>query len=64
MLGSFVYDASLKQTIQNFYIDSSHEISVIELKIESNHGNKYFTCLYKIRVHGSIVNQNYQTVIH
>ena len=64
MLGSFIYDASLKQTIQNFNIDSSHEISVIELKIESNHGNKDFTCLYKIRVHGININQNYQTIIH
>ena len=29
-------------------------ISVVELKIESNAGNKDYTCLYKFRVHGKL----------
>ena len=32
-------------------------ISVIELKILSNWGNKDFTCLYKFRVHGELFKQ-------
>ena len=27
---------------------------MIELKIESNSGNKEYTCLYKFRVHGEL----------
>jgi len=30
---------------------------VIELKIESNAGNKDYTCLYKFRVHGKLFEQ-------
>jgi len=32
-------------------------IQVIELKIESNAGNKDYTCLYKFRVHGKLFEQ-------
>lgn len=32
-------------------------IRVIELKIESNAGNKDYTCLYKFRVHGKLFEQ-------
>jgi len=35
-------------------------ISVIELKIESNSGNKDYTCLYKFRVHGQLFKQENQ----
>jgi hypothetical protein len=32
-------------------------VRVIELKIESNAGNKNYTCLYKFRVHGKLFEQ-------
>lgn len=28
--------------------------NIVELRIESNHGNINYTCLYRFRVHGSI----------
>ena len=31
-------------------------IGAVELKIESNAGNKDYTCLYKFRVHGKLFN--------
>ena len=31
--------------------------NTIELKIESNSGNKEYTCLYKFRVHGKLFEQ-------
>ena len=37
--------------LQHFY---NVPIGVIELKIESNAGNKDYTCLYKFRVHGEL----------
>ena len=33
---------------------------MIELKIESNAGNKDYTCLYKFRVHGKLFEKNNQ----
>ena len=27
---------------------------IVELEIESNHGNAEYTCLYRIRVHGKV----------
>jgi hypothetical protein len=36
-------------------------ISVVELKIESNSGNKDYTCLYKFRVHGNLYRDNQTT---
>lgn len=57
ILGNFRYDNTSKQTLQFFetqytYLDTP--IRVIELKIESNAGNKDYTCLYKFRVHGKL----------
>lgn len=28
--------------------------SIVELRIESNHGHEEYTCLYRIRVHGEL----------
>ena len=36
---------------------------MIELKIESNSGNKDYTCLYKFRVHGNLYRDT-QTRLH
>lgn len=56
LLGSYRYDNNSKSPLQFF--DALHHydvpIGVIELKIESNAGNKDYTCLYKFRVHGEL----------
>ena len=40
--------------IKNVFTDKP--IGAVELKIESNAGNKDYTCLYKFRVHGKLFN--------
>lgn len=56
LLGNYRYDNESKNTLQFFNVQHQYDrpISVVELKIESNAGNKDFTCLYKFRVHGKI----------
>jgi len=57
LLGNFRYDNNSKNTLQFFevqHIYPGRPISVVELKIESNAGNKDYTCLYKFRVHGKL----------
>ncbi|EEB14789.1 conserved hypothetical protein [Pediculus humanus corporis] len=52
-LGTFQYDVT-GSTMQTFLISSKLKIrfKIIQVQFESNHGNKYYTCIYKIRVHG------------
>lgn len=56
LLGNYRYDNESQNTLQFFSVQHHYlkPISVIELKIESNAGNKEFTCLYKFRVHGKL----------
>lgn len=56
LLGNYRYDNESQNTLQFFNVKHHYEkpISVVELKIESNAGNKEFTCLYKFRVHGKL----------
>lgn len=37
--------------VQN--VDIKDSFSIAELRIESNHGNQNYTCLYRFRVHGT-----------
>ncbi|XP_037945983.1 uncharacterized protein LOC119678297 isoform X2 [Teleopsis dalmanni] len=54
LFGEYEYvdnDASLQYfPVQNLTIKRPYEI--VELRIESNHGNPQYTCLYRFRVHG------------
>ncbi|RNA00014.1 SUN domain-containing 1 isoform X2, partial [Brachionus plicatilis] len=56
LLGNYRYDNESQNTLQFFSVQHQHDkaISVVELKIETNSGNKEFTCLYKFRVHGKL----------
>lgn len=42
-------------SLQYFSVDNQEvekSFNVVELRIESNHGNQNYTCLYRFRVHG------------
>jgi SUN domain-containing protein 1/2 len=54
-LGKFTYDID-GSPLQYFPIQEASENSfhLIELRIHTNHGNPYYTCLYRFRVHGSM----------
>jgi hypothetical protein len=56
-LGSFKYDTVSIDYLQYFAVDKSieNEFSIIEFRIESNHGNKDYTCIYRVRVHGLVI---------
>lgn len=53
-LGVFEYLES-GTSLQYFQADktsSKRAYNIVELRIESNHGNPNYTCLYRFRVHG------------
>lgn len=57
LLSSFTYDVHSTRAIQTFPVSLEAKslqipISVVQVHITSNHGNKDFTCLYRIRMHG------------
>ncbi|KAK6642973.1 hypothetical protein RUM43_004475 [Polyplax serrata] len=58
-LGTFEYKTSGPE-VQTFLILPPVEIAfeMVRFKFESNHGNKDYTCVYKIRVHGSPLKVN------
>lgn len=56
-LGSYEYRQD-GEPLQYFSVDSDatgadEYFPLIELKINSNHGNMHYTCLYRFRVHGT-----------
>jgi len=56
LLGRFTYQDNGKslQYFDALEVDSTevHSFKIVELVIESNHGNLEYTCLYRFRVHG------------
>ncbi|XP_071532845.1 uncharacterized protein [Panulirus ornatus] len=52
-LGSYKYDEN-GEPLQSFMIKEQNTkyFPLVELKINSNHGNMQYTCLYRFRVHG------------
>ncbi|KAF5284351.1 hypothetical protein FQR65_LT13568 [Abscondita terminalis] len=55
LLGDFVYDIN-GPPLQTFDITNpnSKSFKYIEFKVDSNHGNHIFTCVYRLRVHGQL----------
>ncbi|XP_076242500.1 tetratricopeptide repeat protein 39C [Calliopsis andreniformis] len=53
--GEFMYD-NTGSPIQYFEVQnaSKRPYEIIELKVHSNSGNKEYTCIYRIRVHGTL----------
>lgn len=57
LLASFTYDIHSPRTKQTFSVpEEIHQLqipsAIIQVKVTSNHGNKNFTCLYRVRIHG------------
>ncbi|KAG8221900.1 hypothetical protein J437_LFUL006718 [Ladona fulva] len=55
LFGEYVYDQN-GSTIQYFPVQKHNlpPYQYVELRIESNHGNLEYTCIYRFRVHGSL----------
>ncbi|XP_012257687.1 klaroid protein-like [Athalia rosae] len=55
LFGEFTYD-NCGSTVQHFEVQHKPRRSyeIVELKVHSNNGNYEFTCIYRIRVHGSL----------
>lgn len=54
LLGKFLYDDN-GPTIQSFQIeDRGRSFLYIEFKVYSNYGNPDYTCVYRLRVHGTL----------
>jgi SUN domain-containing protein 1/2 len=53
-VGRFTYDTSPNAGhLQTFRLDQASSIArAIRVDIESNHGSRTHTCLYRVRVHG------------
>ncbi|XP_017770488.1 PREDICTED: SUN domain-containing protein 2-like isoform X2 [Nicrophorus vespilloides] len=53
-LGDFAYDKN-GEPLQYFHAEKTETVfSAVELRINSNHGNPSYTCLYRFRVHGQV----------
>uniref|UniRef100_A0A182QGE8 SUN domain-containing protein n=1 Tax=Anopheles farauti TaxID=69004 RepID=A0A182QGE8_9DIPT len=58
LLGSYEYLDKIGSSIQYFPVQNTawrQPVQIVELRIESNHGNIHYTCLYRFRVHGDKV---------
>lgn len=55
--GSYTYSLN-DSSIQYFAVENeAPPVNLVELRIESNHGNLNYTCLYRFRVHGVLSNE-------
>ncbi|XP_063931777.1 SUN domain-containing protein 3 isoform X2 [Zophobas morio] len=56
LLGQFKYESDAS-TVQTFHINNdSAYYKYVEFEVISNHGNPEFTCVYRLRVHGTAKN--------
>mmetsp|Transcript_8056 Transcript_8056/g.14280 ORF Transcript_8056/g.14280 Transcript_8056/m.14280 type:complete len:632 (-) Transcript_8056:154-2049(-) len=54
-LGEFEFDALTGRQVQTFSLNKPELLQWLKLEIQSNHGHPDWTCLYRARVHGSLV---------
>ncbi|CAH0563975.1 unnamed protein product [Brassicogethes aeneus] len=52
-LGQFKYDVD-GPALQTFKVECGYPVEFISFKVLSNHGHMDFTCVYRLRVHGSL----------
>jgi len=55
-LGNFSYSVDLG-AVQTFEVVVPHVVDHVRLFVKNNHGHKGWTCLYRLRVHGTPVNR-------
>ncbi len=57
LLGNFKFDNASPDFIQFFDVQNHTDVplKIVELKINSNGGSKDYTCIYKFRVHGTML---------
>ncbi|XP_035790918.1 uncharacterized protein LOC118466106 [Anopheles albimanus] len=58
LLGSYEYRDQPGSSLQYFPVQNKQwqePLQIVEVRIESNHGNIHYTCLYRFRVHGDKV---------
>lgn len=54
LLGKFQYDIE-GPTIQIFPVEERQQsFQYVEFRVHSNHGNEDYTCVYRLRVHGTL----------
>lgn len=59
--GTFFYDITKRQPMQEFQLDkwiTQMFFSIVDFKFLSNHGHKNYTCVYRVRVHGTVNKPN------
>ena len=54
LIGNYQYDANSPEYLQYIplQIENNEAIQDVEFRIGSNHGNRDYTCIYRVRVHG------------
>ncbi|NWW76721.1 SPAG4 protein, partial [Climacteris rufus] len=63
LLGMFTYDVG-KEPMQTFPLKNMllpRAFSHVKLLVKSNWGNPWYTCIYKVQVHGRMENQKLST---
>lgn len=57
-LGDFAYDIVAHRPLQVFPIANHHAFPIVQFQIHTNHGHANNTCVYRIRVHGTLNKRN------
>lgn len=57
-LGDFAYDIAARRPLQVFPIANHHTFPIVQFRIYTNHGHANNTCVYRIRVHGTLNERN------
>lgn len=57
-LGNFHYDIAKHQPLQVYPITNRHVFSAVQFRFLSNHGHPNNTCVYRVRVHGTLNKRN------
>lgn len=57
-LADFTYDIAVRRPLQLFPIANHSAFPIVQFQIHSNHGHANNTCVYRLRVHGTLNKRN------
>lgn len=57
-LGDFAYDIAVRRPLQVFPVANRAAFPIVQFQIHSNHGHANNTCVYRLRVHGTLNKRN------